>query len=58
MAEAICPCGSQVAVELTADDVPGASLDEPMERQSVPALRRLLLCRAIEMPTGIRLFER
>ena len=52
MAEAICPCSSQVAVELTADDVPGASLEEPMERHSVPTLRQWLLCRGTEMPTG------
>lgn len=30
---------SQHAVHLTEADVPGASLSEPLERQSVPSLR-------------------
>ncbi len=52
MAEAVS--GPGIVVELTEDDVPGASLDEPMEKQSVPALKRWLLCRGIEMPASTR----
>ena len=41
---------------LTEDDVPGASLDEQTERQSIPALKRwlLLVCRGIETPRSMR----
>ena len=39
---------------LTEDDVPGVSLDEPMEGESIPALKRWLLCRGIETPRTIR----
>ena len=52
MAEATS--GVRLVVCLTEDDVPGASLDEPMERQSIPALKRWLLCRGIEMPRSTR----
>ena len=41
-------------VILTEDDVPGASLSEPMEKQSVPALKRWLLCRGVEVASNIR----
>ena len=53
MAEEVCT-SSTVAVELTEDDVPGASLDEPMEKQSVPAVKRWLLCRGIDIPTSTK----
>ena len=48
MAEATS--GVRLIVCLTEDDVPGASLDKPLERQSILALKRWLLCRGIEMP--------
>lgn len=41
-------------VSLNEDDVPGASLPEPLEKQSAPALKRWLLCRGIEMPRNTR----
>ena len=43
-----------LVVRLSEDDVPGASLSEPMEKQSVPALKRWLLCRGIQMPSNTR----
>ena len=52
MAEAASEPG--LVVHLTEHDVPGASLDEPMEKQSVPALKRWLLCRGIEVPSNTR----
>ena len=39
---------------LTEADVPGALLNEPIEGQSVPALKRWLLCRGIEMPRSAK----
>ena len=45
---------SQQVVHLTEADVPGASLTEPLERQSVPSLRRWLLCHEVEMPCSAR----
>lgn len=52
MAEATA--GTGLVVTLTEDDVPGASLPEPMEKQTVPALKRWLLCRGIEMPSSVK----
>ena len=52
MAEAATPGG--LVVCLNEDDVPGASLPEPLEKQSVPALKRWLLCGGIEMPRNTR----
>ena len=43
-----------LVVCLNEDDIPGASLPEPLEKQSVPALKRWLLCRGIEMPRNTR----
>ena len=48
MAEAASGSG---LVHLTEVDVPDASLAEPLEKQSVPALKRWLLCRGIETPS-------
>ena len=45
---------SQQVVQLTEVDVPGASLEEPMDKHSIPALKRWLLCRGIEMPSSVR----
>jgi len=46
---------SQQVVQLTETDVPGASLEEPMDKHSIPALRQWLLCRGItEIPTTWR----
>ena len=35
-------CNSWVVVEFTEDDAPEAALDEPMEKQSMPALTQWL----------------
>ena len=45
---------SQQVVQLTEIDVPGASLEEPMDKHSIPALKRWLLCRGIEMSSSVR----
>ena len=52
MAEAAS--GSGLVVHLTEYDVPGASLAEPIEKQSVPVLKRWLLCRGIETSSNTR----
>ena len=41
-------------LHLTEVDVPDASLEEPLEKQSVPALKRWLLCRGIETSSNAR----
>ena len=41
-------------VHLTEVYVPGASLAEPLEKQSAPALKRWLLCRGIETSSNAR----
>ena len=40
-----------VAVVLTEADIPGAHLDEPFERHTIPELRWWLLCRGVSAPT-------
>ena len=42
----------QVALVLTEDDIPGASLTEPFESHTVAELRWWLLCRGITVPTS------
>ena len=44
---------SQQVVQLTEIDIPGASLEEPMNKHSIPALKWWLLCRGIEMPSSV-----
>lgn len=44
---------SQQVVQLTKVDVPGALLEEPMDKHSIPALKRWLLCRGIEMASSV-----
>lgn len=46
--------GPGLVVTLTEDDVPDASLAEPMEKQSLPTLKQWLLRRGIEMPSCTR----
>ncbi len=41
-----------VTVELTESDVPGASLNEPLEAHTLPALKWCLLCHGIKPPTS------
>ena len=52
MAEAVSESG--MVVSLTEYDVPGASLAGPMEKQGVPALKRWLLCRGVEVASSIK----
>ena len=42
--------GSDTTLHLTEDDIPGASLTEPLERHTVPELTWWLLCRGISVP--------
>ena len=44
----------QVNVELTEADIPGASLDEPLEAQNVAALKWWLFCHGIKVPSSSR----
>lgn len=39
---------SSETLELTEEDIPGASLSEPFEQHTVPALKWWLLCRGIQ----------
>ena len=41
---------SLVAVKLTAEDIPGAELEEPLARHGVPVLQWWLICRGIKIP--------
>ena len=43
-----------VAVKLTAKDIPGADLKEPLETYGVPALQWWLLCQGIKAPSSWR----
>ena len=45
---------SQQVVQLTEVDVPGALLEELIGKHSIPALKRWLLCRGIEMSSSVR----
>ena len=45
---------SQKVVQLTKVDVPGALLEEPMDKHSIPALKWWLLYRGIEIPSSVR----
>ena len=44
----------QVEVELTEADIPGAILDEPLERHTMSALRWWLLCHGDCAPTSLK----
>ena len=44
---------SQQVVQLTEVDVPGTLLEEPMDKHSIPALKRWLLCRGIETSSSV-----
>ena len=41
-------------VELTENDIPGASLEEPLESATILALKRWLLCHGIQVSTSLR----
>lgn len=43
-----------VSVELTEADIPGASLEEPLDNQNVAALRWWLLCHGITPSSSAR----
>ena len=44
--------GSSVVVELTEVDNPGASLEEPLDRHTMPALRWWLQCHGMKFLTS------
>ena len=41
-------------VSLTAADIPGAELSDPLEKHPTAALRWWLLCRGVKVPTSLR----
>ena len=43
-----------VPVELTEEDIPGASLEEPLDNHNMAALRWWLLCHGITSSTSTR----
>jgi hypothetical protein len=52
--EPTCSSSCPFSVVLTARDIPGATLDEPLESHALPALRWWLLCRGLKVPTNWR----
>ena len=46
--------GSPAVVELTEADIPGASLEEPLDAHNVAALKWWLLCRGIKLQSSSR----
>ena len=46
--------GSPAVVELTEADIPGASLEEPLDGHNVAALKWWLLCRGIKLQSSSR----
>ena len=45
---------SHTDMTLTEDDIPSASLSEPLDKHTVSALRWWLLCRGINSPTSLK----
>ena len=45
---------SVFVVELTEADIPGATLNEPLERHAIPELKWWLLCHGICAPASIK----
>ena len=45
---------SLLAIKVTAEDIPGAKLEEPLARHSVPALQWWLIWRGIKTPSTWR----
>ncbi len=45
---------ADVTVTLTEDDIPGASLNEPLEKHTISELWWWLLCRGIVVPTSCK----
>ena len=45
-------CDDTVTVALTEEDIPGAKLDEPVDRYTIPELKWWLLCRNIKAPAS------
>ena len=41
-------------ITLTEDDIPGASLQPPFEKHTVPELRWWLLCRGVTVSTSLK----
>ena len=45
---------SHTGITLTEDDIPGASLSEPLDKHTVSPLRWWLLWRGINSPTSLK----
>ena len=45
---------SAVEVKLTEEDIPGAKVDEPMEKHAIPELKWWLLCRGVRAPSSLK----
>ena len=45
---------SAVVVELDEDDIPGASLSDPLDKHTIPELKWWLLCRNIKAPSSMK----
>ena len=43
-----------IDVELTESDIPGASLNEPLDRHTIPELKWWLLCRGVTVSSSIK----
>ena len=44
-----------IDVELTESDIPGASLNEQLDRHTIPELKWWLLCRGVTVSSSIKL---
>ena len=51
---AAAAAGPTTQVRLSAADIPGAELAEPLEKHQCAALRWWLLCRGMKVPTSVR----
>ena len=43
-----------IDVETTESDIPGASLNEPLDRHTIPELKWWLLCRGVTVSSSIK----
>ena len=52
MASNVLPQSS--VIKLTEEDIPGATLNEPLESATLPSLRWWLLCHGIRVATSLK----
>lgn len=45
---------SSLLLQLSEDDVPGATLAKPIEKQSILTLKQWLLCQGVKMPNSAK----